>query len=30
LIYRVREHDIYVVALAHTSRRPDYWKNRGS
>ena len=26
--YRVREHDIYVVAVAHTSRRPGYWKNR--
>jgi toxin ParE1/3/4 len=27
--YRVREHDIYVVAIAHTSRRPNYWKDRG-
>ena len=26
--YRVREHDIYIVAVAHTSRRPGYWKNR--
>jgi plasmid stabilization system protein ParE len=26
--YRIREHDIYVVALAHTSRRPGYWKDR--
>jgi plasmid stabilization system protein ParE len=27
--YRIREHDIYVVAVAHTSRRPGYWKDRG-
>ena len=26
--YRVREHDLYVVAIAHTSRRPGYWKHR--
>ena len=26
--YRMREHDIYVVAIAHTSRRPGYWKHR--
>lgn len=26
--YRIREHDIYVVAVAHTSRRPGYWKDR--
>ena len=26
--YRIREHDIYVVAIAHTSRRPGYWKDR--
>ena len=26
--YRIREQDIYVVAVAHTSRRPDYWKGR--
>ena len=30
LIYRVREHDIYLVAVAHTSRRPEYWKGRDS
>jgi toxin ParE1/3/4 len=29
VVYRVREDDIYVVAIAHSSRRPDYWKNRG-
>ena len=28
LIYRVRDQDIYLVAIAHTSRRPGYWKNR--
>jgi plasmid stabilization system protein ParE len=26
--YRVREHDLYIVAVAHTSRRPGYWHNR--
>lgn len=29
VVYRVREHDIYVVAIAHASRRPGYWKSRG-
>jgi toxin ParE1/3/4 len=29
IAYRVRQSDIYVVAIAHTSRRPDYWKDRG-
>lgn len=28
VVYRNREQDIYVVAIAHTSRRPDYWKHR--
>ena len=28
LAYRVREHDIYIAAIAHTSRRPDYWTDR--
>jgi plasmid stabilization system protein ParE len=28
IAYRVREHDIYVVAIAHMSRRPGYWHNR--
>ena len=28
LIYRVRDEDIYIVAIAHTSRRPGYWKHR--
>jgi hypothetical protein len=29
VIYRVRDEDIYIVAIAHTSRRPGYWKDRG-
>ena len=28
LVYRVRENDLYVVAVAHSSRRPGYWINR--
>ncbi len=28
IAYRLREHNIYVVALAHTSRRPGYWMDR--
>jgi plasmid stabilization system protein ParE len=28
VVYRIREQDIYVVAIAHTSRRPEYWKHR--
>lgn len=28
IVYRIRDDDIYVVAVAHTSRRPDYWKHR--
>ena len=28
IVYRIREADIYVVAVAHTSRRPGYWRNR--
>jgi plasmid stabilization system protein ParE len=28
VVYRVRDDDIYVVAVAHTSRRPGYWKSR--
>ena len=26
--YRIRDEDIYVVAIAHTSRRPGYWMDR--
>jgi plasmid stabilization system protein ParE len=28
LIYREREDDVQIVALAHTSRRPYYWRSR--
>lgn len=28
VVYRTREQHIEVVAIAHTSRRPDYWKHR--
>ncbi|MCR4374699.1 MAG: type II toxin-antitoxin system RelE/ParE family toxin [Acidobacteria bacterium] len=28
VVYRIREGDIYVVAIAHTSRRPGYWRDR--
>ncbi len=28
VVYRIRDNDVYVVAVAHTSRRPDYWKDR--
>jgi plasmid stabilization system protein ParE len=28
IVYRIREEDIYVVAVAHTSRRPGYWRHR--
>jgi plasmid stabilization system protein ParE len=28
LIYRLREQRIQVVAVAHQSRRPGYWKDR--
>lgn len=26
--YRIRPDDVYIVAVAHTSRRPGYWKDR--
>lgn len=26
--YRVRQDAVYIVAVAHTSRRPGYWKDR--
>jgi plasmid stabilization system protein ParE len=29
VVYRIRETSIYVVAVAHTSRRPNYWQHRG-
>lgn len=26
--YRIRPNNVYIVAVAHTSRRPGYWKHR--
>ncbi|HEX6084132.1 MAG TPA: type II toxin-antitoxin system RelE/ParE family toxin [Thermoanaerobaculia bacterium] len=28
ILYRVREEDIFITAVAHHSRRPDYWRDR--
>jgi hypothetical protein len=28
IVYRERADDLYIVAIAHTSRRPGYWKDR--
>lgn len=28
IIYRERDDDVQIVALAHTSRRPNYWRSR--
>jgi toxin ParE1/3/4 len=28
LLYRNDLHPIYIIAIAHTSRRPGYWKKR--
>ena len=28
VVYRTRADDSYVVAIAHRSRRPGYWKDR--
>ncbi|MGE0362457.1 MAG: type II toxin-antitoxin system RelE/ParE family toxin [Vicinamibacterales bacterium] len=28
IVYRERPADLYVVAVAHTKRRPEYWKDR--
>ena len=28
IVYRVRENDLYVVAIAHASRRPGFWQGR--
>lgn len=28
VVYRIRPQDVYVVALAHSKRRPGYWMNR--
>jgi hypothetical protein len=28
LVYREREDDIQIIAVAHTSRKPGYWNTR--
>lgn len=28
LIYKVKENRIYILAVAHASRRPNYWEQR--
>lgn len=28
ILYRVREDHIFITAVAHQSRRPDYWRDR--
>jgi hypothetical protein len=28
IIYRVPGEDVVIIAVAHTSRSPDYWSNR--
>ena len=28
IVYRLRPADVVIVAIAHTKRRPGYWKNR--
>jgi len=28
IVYRVRDNDIYVIAVAHTRRRPGFWLGR--
>ncbi|HEX9698717.1 MAG TPA: type II toxin-antitoxin system RelE/ParE family toxin [Acidobacteriota bacterium] len=28
VVYRLRDNEIIVVAVAHLNRRPDYWKGR--
>jgi mRNA-degrading endonuclease RelE of RelBE toxin-antitoxin system len=28
LIYKIKQQTIFVLAVAHTSRKPGYWKNR--
>ena len=28
IVYQISEHTIYVVAVAHLRKRPNYWKNR--
>ncbi len=28
IIYKIRDDDIFVLAIAHDKRHPDYWKHR--
>lgn len=28
LVYRVRDNLLQIIAVAHTSRRPSYWRDR--
>ncbi|MEW6087865.1 MAG: type II toxin-antitoxin system RelE/ParE family toxin [bacterium] len=28
LIYKLNNRIVYILAVAHTSRKPDYWKSR--
>ncbi len=28
IIYIERDQEFFVIAVAHTSRKPDYWKDR--
>lgn len=30
LIYRIKDSDTYILAVAHGSRRPGYWRQRDS
>jgi len=30
LVYEVRESELLILAVAHTSRKPGYWRNRGT
>ncbi len=29
IIYEIVSDEIHILAVAHTKRRPGYWKNRG-
>ena len=28
LVYRIEEHDLEIIAIAHHARRPGYWRGR--
>jgi plasmid stabilization system protein ParE len=28
IIYRIRDNDVFVTAVAHQRRRPNYWRSR--